>query len=187
MSSVNPAPELLADLWFNSAEPVTLQSLRGKVVAIEAFQMLCPGCVSHGIPQAQRIQEAFSREDVVVLGLHTVFEHHLAMQPVSLEAFLHEYRVTFPVGVDRGDGKGAPATMQAYGMRGTPTLILIDKSGRVRQQWFGRPGDLIVGAEIMSLVKERHPASAATSAAALKRQEPIDGCDDAGCAVMPDT
>ena len=187
MSLFDPAPELLTDQWFNSAEPVTLQSLRGKVVAIEAFQMLCPGCVSHGIPQAQRIQETFSREDVVVLGLHTVFEHHQAMQPVSLEAFLQEYRVTFPVGVDRGDGQGIPATMQAYGMRGTPTLILVDKSGRLRQQWFGRPGDLIVGAEIMSLVKERHPASAATSAAALKMQEPIDGCDDAGCAVMPDT
>ena len=186
MSSFNPAPELLADLWFNSAEPVTLRSLRGKVVAIEAFQMLCPGCVSHGIPQAQRIQETFSREDVVVLGLHTVFEHHQAMQPVSLEAFLHEYRVTFPVGVDRGDGQGIPATMQAYGMRGTPTLILVDRLGRLRQQWFGRPGDMVVGSEVMALVKERHAASASTSTAAIKRQETNDGCDDAGCAVLPD-
>lgn len=32
--------------------------------------MLCPGCVSHGLPQAQRILSTFG-DDVVVLGLHT--------------------------------------------------------------------------------------------------------------------
>ena len=88
--------------------------------------MLCPGCVSHGIPQAQRIREAFSQENVVVLGLHSVFEHHAAMTPVSLEAFLHEYKITFPVGVDTPHASGMPETMQAYGMQGTPTLLLID-------------------------------------------------------------
>ncbi len=54
---------------------------------MEAFQMLCPGWVSHGLPQAKRIQQAFG-DDVAVLDLHTVFEHHEAMTPVSLEAFL---------------------------------------------------------------------------------------------------
>lgn len=46
-------------------------------------------------------------------GLHTVFEHHEGMQPVSLQAFLHEFRVTHPVGVDAATpGKRIPATMQ---------------------------------------------------------------------------
>ena len=76
------------------------------------------------------------------------------MTPVSLEAFLHEYRVTFPVAVDRPDGAGMPATMQAYRMQGTPTLILIDALGRLRKQWFGAPDDITVGAEIMRLVSE---------------------------------
>ena len=80
-------------------------------MVIEAFQMLCPGCVSHGLPQAKRIQHAFG-DDVTVLGLHCVFEHHEAMTPVSLEAFLHEYRITFPVGVDAHDpGVALPVTM----------------------------------------------------------------------------
>lgn len=183
MSSFKLAPELITDQWFNTAGPITLRSLRGKVVAIEAFQMLCPGCVSHGIPQAQRIEETFSRDDVVVLGLHTVFEHHAAMQPVSLQAFLHEYRVSFPVGVDRGDGRGRPATMQAYDMRGTPTLILIDAMGHLRQQWFGRPGDMLVAAEVMALVKECH--SGAALAGAIK-EETNNGCDADGCVLQTD-
>ena len=128
-----------------------------RVVVVEAFQMLCPGCVQHGLPQVQRIHDAFSREDVMVLGLHTVFEHHAAMTPVSLEAFLHEYKVTFPVGVDKAQGVGMPVTMSAYGMQGTPTLVLIDGQGRLRNQWLGVVPDLILGAEIMRLILEgRH-------------------------------
>lgn len=153
-SAFPPAPPILAAPWFNATQDITLESLRGKVVAVEAFQMLCPGCVSHGIPQAQRIQAAFAPADVVVLGLHTVFEHHEAMTPVALQAFLHEYRVTFPVGVDRAHASGMPETMRAYGMRGTPTLILIDAQGCLRKQWFGATSDLVVGAEIMRLVLE---------------------------------
>lgn len=156
---MQPAPALITEQWFNCDDAVSLDALRGKVVVIEAFQMLCPGCVAHGVPQAQRIHETFSADDVAVIGLHTVFEHHAAMTPVSLQAFLHEFRVTFPVGVDKGDGAGMPATMRAYAMRGTPTLILIDAEGRLRQQWFGRPADLLVGAEIMALIKEHDPAA----------------------------
>lgn len=148
------APPLLVERWFNTPPDIALEGLRGKVVVIEAFQMLCPGCVSHGIPQAQRIQAAFPAAEVVVLGLHTVFEHHEAMTPVSLAAFLHEYKVTFPVGVDRPHASGMPETMRAYHMQGTPTLILIDAQGRLRKQWFGAASDLVVGAEIMRLLLE---------------------------------
>jgi len=158
-----PAPPLLVERWFNSPHDITLESLRGKVVVVEAFQMLCPGCVSHGIPQAQRIQAAFGSADVVVLGLHTVFEHHAAMTPVSLKAFLHEYKVTFPVGVDLAHESGMPQTMRGYHMQGTPTLILIDPQGRLRKQWFGAASDLVVGAEIMRLLLERHVPAAASS------------------------
>lgn len=154
-NSAIPAPEISVESWFNVEEPVTLSALRGRVVVMAAFQMLCPGCVAHGIPQAQRIHDTFSREDVVVLGLHTVFEHHSAMSPVSLAAFLHEYKVTFPVGVDKAQKSGIPITMQAYALQGTPTLILVDSVGRLRQHWFGAPEDLAVGAEIMRLIAER--------------------------------
>jgi hypothetical protein len=81
------APELITSKWFNTPENLSLEKLRGKVVAIHAFQMLCPGCVLHGIPQAQRLSETFTLDHVVVLGLHSVFEHHVAMKEDSLKAF----------------------------------------------------------------------------------------------------
>src|SRR3546814_15812684 len=81
----SPAPAIEAVQWFNTDTPPSLDALRGRVVVIETFQMLCPGSVSHGLPQASRIHETFSRDDVVVLGLHSVFEHHEAQSPTSLE------------------------------------------------------------------------------------------------------
>lgn len=150
-----PAPAWQVDRWFNTAGPLSLESLRGKVIVLEAFQMLCPGCVSHGLPQAARIRAAFPEDSVAVVGLHTVFEHHQAMTPLALQAFLHEYRIGFPVGVDRpGDTGPVPQTMQAYAMRGTPSLILIDRQGRIRHQHFGQVGDLLLGAQIATLVNE---------------------------------
>lgn len=163
------APQLEVSRWFNTETPITLGDLAGRVVAIEAFQMLCPGCVSHGLPQAQRIERAFGG-DVTVLGLHTVFEHHDAMEPVSLEAFLHEYRIGFPVGVDAHDQPGGtPITMARYQLRGTPSLILIDRAGRVRLNAFGHVEDLTVGATLSRLIDE---------------PSPTDLCDpDQGCLV----
>ncbi len=87
------APELQVSQWLNTDRGLTLAGLRGQVVVIEAFQMLCPGCVHHGIPQAQRIAEHFSRGDVKVLGLHTVFEHHDVMTPAALQVFIDENRL----------------------------------------------------------------------------------------------
>jgi len=155
MSDHPTAPAWQVSQWFNTETPVDLASLRGRVVVLHAFQMLCPGCVLHGVPQAERIHRQFARDGVAVIGLHTVFEHHEAMQPVSLQAFLHEFRVTHPVGVDTPvPGQRSPATMQAYGMQGTPTLVLIDRHGCIRRQNFGRLDDLTVGAEVMRLVCE---------------------------------
>jgi peroxiredoxin len=153
------APEWTTVRWFNSSDrPLQLADLRGKVVVLHAFQMLCPACVHHGLPQAQRIQAAFDAQDVAVIGLHTVFEHHAAMTPVSLQAFLHEYRVAFPVGVDapRADARDPiPATMWAYGMQGTPSLVLIDRRGDLRRHTFGAEDDLALGAAIATLMAER--------------------------------
>ena len=153
--TLRTAPPLEAARWFNTDDEITLAALRGRVVVIEAFQMLCPGCVGHGLPQARRVFETFRREDVVVLGLHCVFEHHEAQQPVSLAAFLHEYRIGFPVAVDAPDeDAGLPRTMARYGLLGTPTLILIDRAGRRRGQHFGQVADLLLGAEIATLISE---------------------------------
>ncbi len=153
-----PAPPWQVSQWFNTAQPLALAALRGRVVVLHAFQMLCPGCVAHGLPQAQRIHARFQDDDVVVVGLHTVFEHHAAMTPVSLAAFIHEYRIAFAVGVDQAHERDPiPCTMQAYGLRGTPSLVVIDRLGRVRLHEFGQVDDFALGVFLGRLISE-HPS-----------------------------
>lgn len=153
--TARPAPAWQIEQWFNTDQALSLETLRGKVIVLEAFQMLCPGCVSHGLPQAGRVRDTFDPEQVAVIGLHTVFEHHAAMTPTALAAFIHEYRIKFPVGVDKaGMDVGIPQTMQAYAMPGTPTLTLIDAQGHIRHQHFGHISDLILGAQIATLINE---------------------------------
>lgn len=149
------APEWQVEVWLNTPAPFELSQLRGRVVLLHAFQMLCPGCVSHAVPQAERVHREYAELGVSVIGLHTVFEHHAAMMPMALEVFLHEYRVTHPVGVDVAvDGSAIPATMRRYGMRGTPTLILVDRAGKLRLHEFGRMEDLRLGMMLGQLLAE---------------------------------
>lgn len=156
MQDNRPAPEWITQEWFNTENSLTLAALRGRVILAGAFQMLCPGCVSELIPQLRQAHGLFKNAEVTVLGLHTVFEHHAAMEAVSLKAFLHENRISFPVAIDQPQMPKTPIpkTMELYAMEGTPTLLLIDRAGQLRRQSFGHIPDMQLGAEIMALLKQ---------------------------------
>jgi AhpC/TSA family len=161
------APELLVHSWLNTDRPLQLAGLRGRVVVLAAFQVLCPNSIANGIPQAQRIYETFAPGDVAVIGLHTTFEHHDAFSGAVLKAFVHEYRLKFPIAIDQPNpASPIPHTMERYKMRGTPSLVLIDRHGLVRKHTFGAVDDLRLGAEIGALVQESDAGTVARSSAA---------------------
>ena len=149
------APEWLIQSWFNSETPLLPSGLRGRVVVLCAFQALCKDSNAYAIPQALRMHATFEPRDVAVVGLHTTFEHHAAITPAVVKAYLHEYRIKFPVGLDMANPQGPiPRTMEAYHMRGTPSLLLIDRHGFIRKHTFGPVDDLRLGAEIGALAQE---------------------------------
>lgn len=111
---------------------------------VETFQMLCPGCIRYGLPQAQRVHRMFP--ETAVIGLHTVFEHHEVTGPEALKVFLSEFGIHFPAGIDRHeDGNSMPVTMRRYGLQGTPSTLVIDRAGRLRFQHLGAIDDLALG------------------------------------------
>jgi peroxiredoxin len=188
LKTQTPAPPLQVSEWLNTDTPITLDALRGRVVVLHAFQMLCPGCVAQGLPQAMRVHQLFPSSEVVVLGLHTVFEHHDIMGPNALKVFLHEYRIAFPVAVDQpAKQHPVPATMQAYGLRGTPSLVVIDRSGRVRLNHMGHLDDLQLGALLGTLLSEPAPSGIGPATADHEHRVSADDmaghCSDGQCAV----
>ena len=153
--------------WFNTERPLLLSALRGRIVVLAAFQVLCPNSISSGIPQARRIYETFEPTDVAVIGLHATFEHHDAYSIAMLKAFIQEYRLKFPIALDEPNPAGPiPHTMERYKMRGTPSLVLIDRNGYVRKHAFGAVDDLRIGAEIGALIQELGAAELNQSSAA---------------------
>jgi peroxiredoxin len=161
------APEFTVHAWFNTERPLSLSALHGRVVVLVAFQVLCPNSVAGAIPQARRIHETFEPKDVAVIGLHATFEHHDAYSPAVLKAFIHEYRLQFPVALDSPNAHGPiPHTMDRYGMRGTPSLVLIDRSGLIRKHAFGVSDDLALGAQIGALAHESPATAIARNTAA---------------------
>lgn len=155
VATPHPAPDIHASYWLNIQRPQSLIEMRGFVVVLYAFQMLCPGCVAHGLPQVSAIYTMYKNDPVKVIGLHTVFEHHEVMGVEALEVFAHEYSLTFPIAVDQqATNNPIPLTMQAYNMQGTPTLILIDKAGSLRLNHFGQLSDMQVGNMLGQLLVE---------------------------------
>jgi len=72
--------------------------------------------------------------------------------------------------------------MAACQLQGTPTSILDDRHGSLRRQYFGRVDDMVLGAEIMALVKDKLDLD---SAQQLEKSIADDvSCDDSGCRVL---
>ncbi|EPZ49904.1 antioxidant, AhpC/TSA family [Bacteriovorax sp. BAL6_X] len=132
------AKALVVDKWVNCKDGHELDVEGPGIKIIHAFQMLCPGCVYRGIPQCIELYKKYNSENVIVVGLHTVFENHHAMTPDCLDVFIKEWRLPFPIGIDkRIEGNKIPETMKAYQLQGTPSLIIIDHLGEIQLQHFG--------------------------------------------------
>ena len=135
-----------ASEWINTDHPWSLTSLRGKVVMVCVFQMLCPGCVQRSLPQARKVDTTLGGDDLVVIGLHSVFEHHEVMTPAALRAFAHQNQLRFPIAVDRPrEGPVVPSTMHTWGLEGTPTLMVFGRDGELALRHFGHLDDLNLG------------------------------------------
>ncbi|OYW56863.1 MAG: hypothetical protein B7Y80_01920 [Hyphomicrobium sp. 32-62-53] len=164
----NP-PELAASTWLNAPEPRPLKSLKGKVVVLTAFQTHCPGSLKHGLPQAERVAQGFTDDEVAVIGLNVAFEEPEAQTADMLEAFCAVQGLSFAVAKDTINGGDIPKTMAAYEIQGTPTTLIFDRQGRLRRHYLGRIDDIRLAAEIMAFCMEAPNAPVEQSMAVERR------------------
>jgi hypothetical protein len=127
------------------------------------------------------LHQLFPASELVVLGLHTVFEHHAVMGPQALRVFLAEYRIAFPVGIDRAGPGALPLTMRDYALQGTPSVVLLDRQGRIRLNHFGQIDDLALGAAIGQLLAEAPGAAARSPAREQPGAPAAQDCADGAC------
>lgn len=69
----SPAVDLDIEEWING-KATNISNERGKPILIKVFQVNCPGCFTHGIPEVLDIINKFSDSPLLVWGLATAFE-----------------------------------------------------------------------------------------------------------------
>jgi len=116
-------PEPAPEITFSDAAGNTLRlaDFRGKVVLLNLWATWCAPCVKE-MPALDRLQAKLGGPDFAVLALSIDREGLAKVQP-----FFAQNRIaSLPPYLDQG-GR-APA---AFGARGLPTTLLIDRDGRV--------------------------------------------------------
>ena len=74
MPQVNsPALDLDVEEWLGGPSS-NISSELGKPILIKVFQVNCPGCFTHGMPEVLEVREKFRNSPLLTWGLATAFE-----------------------------------------------------------------------------------------------------------------
>jgi DNA-binding beta-propeller fold protein YncE/peroxiredoxin len=115
--------------WLNTDKPLSLKSLKGKVVMLDFWTYGCINCL-HIIPDLKRLEAKFSKE-LVVIGVHSAkFENE--KQTENIRKIILRYEIEHPVANDF-DFK----VWRSYDVQAWPTRILIDTEGNIRARISG--------------------------------------------------
>jgi thiol-disulfide isomerase/thioredoxin len=127
------APELRVSSFTGDKAP-SLADYTGKVKVFFFFQSFCPGCLSRGFPVTRRLEAKYEESQAVqFVYLQTTFELASVNTWEEAKEEAESWNVLAPVAQDEIDPRTEnPITMGAYGSRGTPWTIVIDKDDRVR-------------------------------------------------------
>jgi thiol-disulfide isomerase/thioredoxin len=107
--------------WLNTAGPLRLKDLRGKIVLLDFWTLCCINCM-HVLPDLARLEKKYPNE-LVVIGIHTAkFQNEKNTE--SIRKAILRYEIGHPVVND-----AEQRIWETFGARSWPTLCLIDPEG----------------------------------------------------------
>lgn len=118
------APDSLFDggvAWINSAKPLKLTDLKGKIVVLDFWTFCCINCI-HTLPDLAKLEKKYEKE-IVVVGVHSAkFENEKVTE--NIRKAVNRYRIAHPVVNDAN-----MAIWNSIGIDSWPTLAVIDPEG----------------------------------------------------------
>jgi thiol-disulfide isomerase/thioredoxin len=112
-------PALKVEEWKNG-EPVTLASLKGKVVMLDFWATWCGPCIA-SIPHNNDLYERYKGDGLAVIGVcHSRGADKMAET-------VKDKGIKYPVAAD-SDGR----TVEAFAVDGFPDYYFIDRAGKLR-------------------------------------------------------
>jgi len=115
--------------WLNSA-PLTLESLKGKVVLVDFWTYSCINCL-RSIPYMRAWAEKYQDQGLVVVGVHApefAFERNID----NIKRAIAQQQIAYPVAVDN-----SYSIWRAFQNQYWPAHYFIDAEGRIRHHHFG--------------------------------------------------
>ncbi len=127
------APEFVDNQrWFNTPgdRPLTLRSLRGRVVLVDFWTYSCINCL-RTLPYLTAWDKRYRKDGLTIVGVHSP-EFPFEKEASNVEEAIKRNGIEYPVAQDN-----ELATWNAYGNQYWPAEYFIDARGRVRFAHFG--------------------------------------------------
>ncbi len=109
--------------WFNSA-PLSMASLRGKVVLVDFWTYGCVNCVNT-LPHVTELYAKYKDKGLIVVGVHTP-EFPFEKSASNVQAALKRHGISYPVAQDNDS-----QTWNAYHNQYWPAQYIVDRSGKI--------------------------------------------------------
>jgi thiol-disulfide isomerase/thioredoxin len=147
LADEGPMPDLGGAIgWLNSA-PLSVKSLRGKVVLVDFWTYTCINSL-RPLPYVKAWAATYKDAGLVVIGVHTP-EFSFEKEPANVENALRDLKVVYPVAIDSNY-----RIWQAFKNEYWPAQYLIDGKGRIRYHHFGESDYREIERAIQELLKE---------------------------------
>ena len=156
-----PAPEFSGiTAWLNS-KPLTMQSLKGKVVLVDFWTFSCINCI-RTLPYITDWDRKYRDQGLVIVGVHAP-EFEFEKNIDNVKSALLQNRIHYPVALDN-----QLTTWGAFNNQYWPAHYLIDRDGKVVYTHFGEGDYNVTENNIRYLLGLK---TAAASAPALAAQD----------------
>lgn len=128
-SKAGLTPPLADGSWINS-DPLVPNDLRGHVVLLDFWTFGCYNCVNT-LPALKGFDARYRDKGLTIVGIHTPeFEREKVLE--NLTAAVKKRGIEYAVLTDNDN-----ANWNAFGVKAWPTVIILDKQGRIRYKHVG--------------------------------------------------
>jgi thiol-disulfide isomerase/thioredoxin len=132
----------------NNNSPITLSSLKGKVVLVYIWTYTCINSI-RPMPYIDDWNQKYSNKGLVTVGVHSP-EFGFEKNHANVKDAVKRFGITYPVIIDSDHG-----TWNAYANNYWPRFYLIDTQGYIRYDHIGEGDYDQIEKSIQSLVAER--------------------------------
>jgi cytochrome c biogenesis protein CcdA/thiol-disulfide isomerase/thioredoxin len=147
LDDYGPAPDFVGnDRWFNS-KPLTMASLRGRVVLIDFWTYTCINCI-RTFPHLKAWDAKYRDKGLTIVGVHSP-EFGFEKKASNVERAIRQNGIAYPVAQDN-----ELATWNAWSNQYWPAEYLIDARGNVRYANFGEGNTDKTEAAIRELLQD---------------------------------